>query len=177
MSIIYHYTKGYNLNGILKAGEIKREGDAGSGMPFATASAWPVERQVWLTAEAEMPFTATPMIGRIAGVNEFVHIQRDPTRGYKHWVHLVNGVWRFAFDAEEISAVRYRYGNVRRQLVEQGRLSVFEKVAKMGNDNISKWYHTNREISLDLCKGLDTWTSQNGWEAVDISQLQQRLAA
>jgi hypothetical protein len=179
MTNVFHYTKGYNITAILQSGEIKREGDAGAYVGLATSSAniWQTERQVWLTTEMEIPFTACPCIGRRVGVNEFALYQREPNRGYKKWAHLAKGAFRFSFSAEEIDAVKYVNGKVQSQLEKNGMREVFELVAELGNDDIQQWYHTNRAVSLTKCIGVEMWKRDYGWKHVTMDFLKLQYAA
>lgn len=179
MTNVFHYTKGYNLSAILQTGEIKKEGDAGAygGLPMSSVNIWRTERQVWLTTETEMPFTACPCIGRRMGVNEFAMYQRQPNRGYKKWAHLAQGVFRFRFNAAEIDAVKYTDGTVRSQLEDNGMREIFELVAVQGNDDIEQWYHTNSAVNLSKCKSIEMWKRDYGWRKVSMDFLRQKYAA
>lgn len=165
MTTIYHYTKGRNIVGILDAGLIKREGEAGiqSAGSKIFFKKYKIERQVWLTTEAEMPFTATPLILNKAGKNEFLPLQKMPDRGYDAWRDIVDGVYRFVFNIENIGAIGYINGPIRLKMQKIGVLEEFEKVAKSGGDDLGQWYHVNKPIDISLAIGLEVWRPQSKW--------------
>lgn len=170
MTQVYHYTKGYNLAGILNTGFIKRELEAGvvneaSKLFFYISKA---SKKVWLTTETEMPFTATPRILDGKGIAPFTRLQRRPNRSYAAWHELCGGVYRFSFYKQDIDAVRYIDSPARNQLKNSGMLINFENVAKMRNDDLSKWYYSENPIDISLSIGIDVWHPQNQWQSSGI---------
>ena len=173
MTKIYHYTKGNKLDAIIASGEIMREGETGNYMFGITPQQLlGLPPMVWLTAEPEMPFTATPRITNEFGRSPFMQYQQSRWRGYKHWAHICGGVFRLAFDAEQIGAQRYSTGPVRAALLANGMLRSFEQVARVGKDDVSKWYHCDERVSLRQVMGIETW--QERWVPW---QAPQQLAA
>jgi hypothetical protein len=177
MKKIYHYTKGYKIPEIIRSNEIMREGETGNymtGIP-SMSDLLGIKRVVWLTAETEMPFTATPVITNEFGEMPYRKYQLSRWRGYKHWAHVCDGVYRLAFDAEEIGAQRYCKGPIRGQMLAHGILSKFEQAARLGKDDIKKWYHCDERINLRHLKGIETW--QGRWVPWDPMQSAQQVAA
>ena len=179
MTKVYHYTKGYALNGILNSKEIKREAGASNYIVGSSEgrTVFGAERQVWFTTETEMPCTAAPGIGRKAGVNELYEVQRQPNRGYAKWAHFCKGVYRFEFDALDIGAVQYMNGDVREQMEESGMLRVFEQVAAEANDNVTQWFHSCEDVSIGHVKRVEEWKKGRGWVQVSLHFLNLKFAA
>jgi hypothetical protein len=173
MTHVYHYTKGRNLAGILDSGFIKREGEAGhyGASSKVFFKKYKIDRQVWLTKEAEMPFTATPQIFNRMGLNVFAHCQKRPDRGYGEWHDIVDGVYRFVFSIDNIKAVSYINGLVRLKMKKFGILNQFEEAAKSGGDDLSQWYHVNKPIDISLAIDLEVWDTQSSWRSAGMNIL------
>ena len=158
MPTIYHYTKGSKLNAIFASGEIMREGEAGSyALGIKPQWLWGVPPVVWFTSEAEMPFTATPRITNEFGATPYLQHQMSRSWGYRHWAHICQGVFRLSFDAEQIKAQRYRTGAIRSSLLSSGMLRHFEQAARLGRDDVKRWYHCDQRVSLRDLVGIETW--------------------
>ena len=171
MTNVFHYTKGYCMASIIADGCIKREGEAGNYMikDGHTANMFGIEPRVWFTTEKQMPFTATPVITDNMGEKPFMFMQMTLSRGYAAWAPMAGGVFRLAFDAEIIGAKRYWYNEIRQALVANDKLALFEKSAKLGNDDVRSWYHCDAPVSLQFLKYIETW-NDGSWEKTTPSE-------
>lgn len=172
---IYHYTTGRNLNGILAEGTIYREGERGMyGATFKNMNVFGIPACVWLTREREMPFTATPMITDESGGTPYRAYQMQTDRGYQHWQSLSGGVYRLCFYSTDVNAMRYWTGPVRDTLAKSGYRAVYEKVAKMGGDDLRAWYHCLEPVSMSNCLGIEKWIAGSwaSWFPLTQSSLQ-----
>lgn len=155
---IYHYTTGRNLNGILADSTIYREGERGSyRSDVKSMNIFGIAPCVWLTREQEMPFTATPMITDESGGTPYRNYQMQRDRGYQHWQHICEDVYRLCFDSTAINALRYWTGPVRHALAQNGYRAVYERVAKMGGDDLRVWYHCSEPVSMIHCLRIEKW--------------------
>lgn len=153
MTMVWHWSNASRVGDIKESGKILLEGSnneravkAGTA-PLQIASLWArmlkqyevVGRYVWLTEQnryAPKSFKPQDKVG-------------------------------FLFEAQEINAKKWHY--IQKDLKKTGRDDVVSWIAtlnrtaeKNNGDDPYKWWCVDKEITLDLCKGIYFWDSRRG---------------
>jgi hypothetical protein len=166
----------------MTSGKLLREGEnRAEFMGLENKTLFGFKPQVWFTMEMEMPFTACPMVGDPTKGNipnnMFQQNQMSKGRGYELWEKRCRGIYRLKFNSRDIGAEKYIGGSARKKMKQNGMLGIFEMVAKMGNDDVTKWYHCKKQVEIHHMISIEKWIDGVWADVTDTFDKEKALAA
>jgi hypothetical protein len=144
MNTIYHYTKGYNLFGILMSQEIQTEAFTGVRLNS------PVTNFAWFTAEERFPRTALPCVPDMPETNLMQHLgSNKPYVDMQKLASHIGGVWRFKLNRDEFKSIQSWIGSYHRQKLLKSQIGrANEMIAKNAGDRQELWFISPKSVSL-----------------------------
>jgi hypothetical protein len=144
---VYHYTKGYNLQGILKDGFIAKEGTRGRILVK------PITSFVWLTSSNVYPRTALPGVPALPYTLLLNHLGSvKPCINWKELSEIIGGIYRISFDGNDPRIKKWKFSNERKSLLSDDRIKMLEAIARKAGDDVDSFYISNSELELADCK-------------------------
>ncbi len=144
MSTLYHYTKGYNLCGILMSQVIQTESNFGVRlMPGITNLAW-------FTKEERFPRTALPCVPEMPETNLQLHLSEiKPEVDMLKLAGYVGGIWRFKLNKDNHDSLQWWISSYqRKRLLKSPIGKVKEMIAKKAGDKQDLWFVSSKPVSL-----------------------------
>ena len=144
---IYHYTKGYAVEGILKEGFIGLEGTRGR------IACKPATSFVWFTEKDSYPICALPFIPQLPYTNILNHLgQARPSINWKELGEVIGGVYRFEFSGRDERVEKWTKSSFRLKNSFDIRIQNLELTANKFEDYANKFWISHFAISLTNCK-------------------------
>jgi hypothetical protein len=144
---IYHYTKGYSVEGILRDGFIKIEGN--SGRAFCR----PSTSFVWFTQKGSYPICALPFIPQLKYTqmdNHFGVVR--PSINWKELGEVIGGVFRFEFSGRDDRVEKWTKSSFRSKNISNKKIQQLEMTANRAEDYASNFWIAHKEMALIKCK-------------------------
>jgi hypothetical protein len=141
--VVYHYTKGYRLFGIMKDSRL-----------LSVESLWGErltsgDRWVWLTRDEKYPKTALPAIEKLPQTLLINQLKSSQEVNLLEVASHVGGIWRFKFDLDQHPEIKPWFGSLQRsRLIRKKVGKVLEGTAKAVGDNVSLWSIAVNKLSI-----------------------------
>ena len=143
---IYHYTKGYSVEGILKDGYINLEGTSGRSLVK------PKKAFVWFTEKQSYPISALPMVAQLP----YTHMQNYfgiacPTINWIELSKVIGGVFRFEFSKKDSRVEKWSKCAFRAKSGATRYYQMLEKTANLVGDYANKFWIAHEAMQLKNC--------------------------
>ena len=144
---IFHYTKGYAVEGILKEGFIGIEGTRGR------VACKPATSFVWFTEKESYPICALPLIPKLPYTNMLSHLGIvRPSINWKELGEVIGGVYRFEFSGRDKRVEKWTKSSFRIKNISNPIIQMLEFTANKFEDNANKFWISHIAMSLTNCK-------------------------
>lgn len=144
---IYHYTKGYSVEGILKEGFIALEGSRGRILQK------PKTAFVWFTEKKTYPLCAMPLIPQLPYTVMINHLRYvPPTINWNELSEVIGGVYRFEFSKQDVRVEKWVKSTYRAKNVATRHIQWLEMTANRVADYANKFWIAHKAMKLTNCK-------------------------
>lgn len=144
---IYHYTKGYSVEGILNDGYIALEGTRGNVLMK------PATSFVWFSEKNDYPICALPMIAELP----YTHMQNHlgiarPTINWNELSEIIGGIFRFEFSKQDARVQKWSKSSFRAKNCANRQIQMLEMTANRAEDYANKFWFSHEAMQLINCK-------------------------
>lgn len=144
---IYHYTKGYSVEGILKEGFIALEGVRGRILVKPKTSF------VWFSEKQNYPICALPFIPKLPYTLMHNHYGvARPTINWKELSEVIGGVYRFEFSKNDERVQKWSKSSYRAKNCMNRHIQMLEMTANRAEDYANKFWIAEEPMQLTNCK-------------------------
>jgi hypothetical protein len=143
---VYHYTKGYSVEGILKEGFIALEGTRGK------IAMKPITSFVWLTEGESYPITALPYVHQLPYTWQLNHMENNkPQIKWDELSSVIGGIYRFKFNGIDHRLEKWKDCLFRKNNISIERIKYLELSANEMGDSINKFWISSKNLELKNC--------------------------
>lgn len=144
---IYHYTKGYAVEGILKEGFIALEGTR------CNPTVKPATSFVWFSEKQNYPICALPYIEQLPYTHMVKHLGiACPTINWKQLSEVIGGIFRFEFSKRDMRVEKWAKCTYRTKNIGNRKIQMLEITANIVADYANKFWISNKKMTLTNCK-------------------------
>ena len=144
---IYHYTKGYAVENILKEGFIAREGERGRVLVK------PATSFVWFTEKNKYPICALPYIPALPYTNMANHFGiARPSINWKELSEVIGGIFRFEFSKQDSRVEKWSKSSYRAKNCANHTIQMLELSANRAEDYANKFWISHKAMEIKNCK-------------------------